>query len=267
MASGCSSIFEIGLDMSKPPPLLHSPKRRLARAKQHTRRLEKRIATFFKHKPARHAVETNPDGTRFHVLKFDRKIPDSWAEAGVEAIEGLRSALDQCGYAVAVRAGISEPRNAYFPFGDTVIDLDASTKGRCKDLPPEISALFRSFDSHQGGNYTLWALNKLCNANKHRLLMPVSVASAGMTIRRGVASGNVKLGLSRFDRNKNHIVIAEVGPDGHLEYDGDFTFYVSFDDFNGVTGGPAVGMLDAIASEVDRVLRATEAECRRIGLI
>jgi hypothetical protein len=253
--------------MSKVPPLLESPKRRLRSAKDKIRRLEKRIDKFFKNKPARHVVEPDTNGFSLHVLQFHRKIPDSCADVAVEAIEALRSALDQCGYAIAVRAGIAEPKYAYFPFGDSVADLDANTKGRCKDLPPEISAIFRSFDSHKGGNYTLWALNKLCNANKHRLLIPVSVASGGMRIKRGVISGDAAILNPIFDRMKNQIVLARVGPNSHFEYEGDISFFIAFDEFNGVESSPAIGTLDAAASEVDRVLRAAEAECNRIGLI
>lgn len=257
--------------MASAADLLASPKRRLARAKDKISRLEKRIATFFKKKPGTRVIETDAKGVTTHAFKFTRKIPESWADAAVEAIEALRSALDQCGYAVAVRAGVAEPKNAYFPFGDTVAELDANVKGRCKNLPPEISVLFRSFDSHKGGNYSLWALNKLCNANKHRLLMPVGIASVGMGVNRMMikagSSGAVKIPSPAFDREKNQIVIATVGPGGQLEYDINLSFIVAFDEFNGVKGGPAVGILDAIAGEVDRVLRATEAECRRINLI
>ena len=253
--------------MSKPPPLLESPKRRLARAKANISRLEKRIATFFKRKPGDYIREVNPQGMTVHAFKFHRKIPDSWADVAVEAIEALRSSLDQCGYAVAMRAGVAEPKNAYFPFGDSVIDLDANVKGRCKDLPPDISALFRSFEPHEGGNYTLWALNKLCNANKHRLLMPVGIHSGGMMVNKAIMSGGVRIIAPFFDREKNQIVFAMVDPGGQLQYDVQLSFNVSFDEFNGVAAGPAVGILNAIAGEVDRVLRATEAECGRIGLI
>jgi hypothetical protein len=239
--------------------------------KQHIRRLEKRIHTFFKKKPGGPFAETDANGITTHGFKFTRKIPDSWADVAVEAIEALRSALDQCGYAVAVRAGVAAPKNAYFPFADTPAELDANVKGRCKDLPPEISSLFRSFDSQERGNYPLWALNKLCNANKHRLLMPVGISSGNAGVNRmkmaGSSSGGVRVFTPTFDREKKQIVLAKIDAGSHFEYDVNLSFFVAFDDFNGVKGGPAFGILDAIAGEVDRVLRATEAECRRIGLI
>jgi len=253
--------------MGKKPDPFASPKRRLARAKQHIRRLEKRIQAFFKNKPGRPISEVDPDGYTIHGFQFSRKIPDSWADSAVEAIEALRSALDQCGYSAAVLAGVSQPKNAYFPFADSPGELDINTKGRCKDLPPEIRALFRSFDSHKGGNYTLWALNKLCNANKHRLLIPVGINSGGMQIKHLTVKGGFTFSAPVYDSAKNQIVTARVAPGSDIQYDIQLSFFVAFDEFNGVTGGPAVGILDAGAGEVDRVLRATEAECKRIGLL
>jgi hypothetical protein len=145
--------------------------------------------------------------------------------------------------------------------------LESNVKGRCKDLPPEISALFRSFDSHEGGNYALWALNKLCNANKHRLLVPVGIVASGMKIKTMTISGPGAIPAPKWDREKNQIVIAEIGPGGDFKYDVELSLFVAFDKINGVKSGPAVGVLDMMASEVTRVLKATEAECRRIGLL
>jgi hypothetical protein len=199
--------------MSKKPDPFDSPRRRLVRAKQHIRRLEKRIQTFFKSKPGGPITEVDHEGFTIHAFKFNRQIPDSWADAAVETIEALRSTLDQCGYATAVIGGIPEPKNAHFPFADTAVELDANTKGRCKDLPPEISALFRSFDSHKGGNYALWALNKLCNANKHRLLIPIGISSGGMAINHMIVSGPAAFPAPVYDRAKNQIVMTR----GHLE--------------------------------------------------
>src|SRR6266403_172934 len=62
--SGRSSISFFGSDfaMAKPPGLMESPKRRLGSAKRKIRRLEKRIATFFKNKPGGAVTETDAQG-------------------------------------------------------------------------------------------------------------------------------------------------------------------------------------------------------------
>jgi hypothetical protein len=47
--------------------------------------------------------------------------------------------------------------------------------GRFKDLPQEMISLFRSLQPFKGGNDLLWALNKLCVVNKHKMLAHVAV--------------------------------------------------------------------------------------------
>jgi hypothetical protein len=230
-----------------------SPKRRLSRAKTKIRRLEKRIKTFFKKEPYKASAEVDADGVTTHALKFTRKIPDSWADSAGEAIEALRAALDQAGYAAAVLGGKTSPKNAYFPFSDTPTALDQTTAARCKDLPPEIRSLFRAFDTHKGGNYALWSLNKLSNANKHRLLSPVLIQSNQVVLRRGVVIKQpVRIVQPFYDREKNEIPLAKVWPGGEFKYDAEFTFSIFLDEFNGVKKAPVVGALDAIAREVQR---------------
>jgi hypothetical protein len=95
--------------------------------------------------------------------------------------------------------------------------------------------------------------------------MPVGMMSGDTIVNRMKISGGTRVRVPTFDREKNYIVIAETDPGTQFEYDIKLSFFVAFDEFNGVKAGPAVGILDAIASEVDRVIRATEAECRRLG--
>jgi hypothetical protein len=243
-----------------------SPERRLKRGKEHTRRLKKRIDSFFKKKPYKRVADMDAEGVTTHAFKSTRNFPNGWADATVEALEALRSTLDQIGYAVAVLAGAIEPKNAYFPIADTASGLDSVVKGRCKDLPAEIATLFRSFDAHEGGNYTLWALNKLCNANKHRLLIPIGTLVPEMNVARAVIQDTDILAPC-WNSSKNQIEFARVHPGGEFKYDVQISFFIGFDEFNSVKPAPAVGMLNAIAGEVQRVLVATEAECRRLNLL
>lgn len=81
--------------MPKKPDIFASPKQRSARAKQHIRRLEKRIHSFFKKKPNSRVSETNSKGITTDALKFHKKLPVSCVDSAAEALEALRSALDQ----------------------------------------------------------------------------------------------------------------------------------------------------------------------------
>jgi hypothetical protein len=82
----------------KRPDCFESPKRRLARAKQHIRRLKKCIQTFIKKIPPSRGEELDAEGWTVHSLRFCHPIPQSWADSAGDAIKHLGSALDQCGY-------------------------------------------------------------------------------------------------------------------------------------------------------------------------
>ncbi len=133
--------------MAKRDPF-ESPKRRLARAKQHVNHLEKRINTFFKKEPYARVVEKDADGvTDLHKIKFTKPLPDSCDLAATEALEALRATLDQIGYATASLAGKVDPKQTQFPIADDAAALDnVIARKRCNDLPKEIVALFRSFN-------------------------------------------------------------------------------------------------------------------------
>jgi hypothetical protein len=73
--------------------------------------------------------------------------------------------------------------------------------------------------------------------------------------------------MMKWEAENHRLVFARIGPEGEFKYDVNITFHVAFDEINGVQGGPAVGILDAVAGEVARVLVAAEAECRRLNLI
>jgi hypothetical protein len=110
------------------------------------------------------------------------------------------------------------------------------------------------------------ALSKLCNANKHRLLMPIGTLVPGMNVAKAVLR-NADILNPRWNGKKNQIEFARVRPGGEFKYDAKISFFIGFEEFNRVKSAPAVGMLNAMAGEVRRVLMATEAECHRIRIL
>jgi hypothetical protein len=52
-----------------------------------------------------------------------------------------------------------------------------------------------------------------------------------------------------------------------FEYNGKMTLFISINEIDTLRSEPIVGFLNAAASEVERVIMATEAECRRMGLL
>ena len=71
-----------------------------------------------------------------------------------------------------------------------------------------------------------------------------------------------------WDAEKNEIVMIRAAAGSEIQYDANLAFTVAFNhELNIVGGHDPVGALNAMAGEVERVLVATEAELRRLGLI
>jgi hypothetical protein len=245
----------------------HSPKQRLSRANDHIRRLHKRIETFFKKAPYSRVIELDTDGvTQLHKFKFTQRLPESCVLSATEALEALRSTLDQTGYAAAVAAGKSSPKKTQFPIGDDAAGLENLVKRKvAADLPDEILALFLSFKPYKGGNDLIWALNKLRNTT-HTTLISVAVTSDGMRSRGvGLLSNASIPGNFVLDSEKNEIIFGRVGPGGIFKYDMEFAFLVTLGELDILAHNQAVAVLREMAGEVGRILLATEAECRRLG--
>lgn len=245
-----------------------SPKRRLNRARDHIKDLLASSDRFFDANPARMNSEMNADGTREELFfTFGAPFPPELGEIAADIIENLRSALDQTGYAAAVLGGKIEPKNAYFPIcqGGSE-ELDRVVKDRCKDAPEEIRTIFREFKAYYGGNLSLWAFNRLCSINKHRLLTATG-ASGALHIQRGDLQNGRMSDKLVWDREKSRMPFAVLYPGGYLAQQSKFTFGIAFAEVEPIAGVAALAFLDAAVREVERVITATEAECRRIGLL
>jgi len=121
------------------PDPLASPKRRLARAKEHISNLETGAKAFFDKKPT--AMRTEQDAQRDNIVKIvlTEPFPDSLTKFAVEAVEGLRSALDQTGYAIGVANGAADPRASISRLLTTRPASKTLSKGDAKISIPESS--------------------------------------------------------------------------------------------------------------------------------
>ena len=143
------------------PDFFYSPRLTLARAQHHTHDFSRIVQEFVQGKPWAYFVDkhTQP-GQDLHKVQFTSDLPDMLPCVLFDATNNLRAVLDQAGYASAVAAN-SPPRKAVkFPFGRTVDDCRNNIAGGCKDLPPEICAIFEAAKSYKGGNNTLWAVRR-----------------------------------------------------------------------------------------------------------
>lgn len=245
----------------------NSPRMRIARAKQHIRNLDQRVKRFFDNKPYTRVTERDDEGIYdLHKIKLTKSFPAGITSVAAEAIEGLRSALDQAAFATSVLSGVPHPKSAYFPIANSAAELNNVIKGRCKDIPHEIVSLFQSFNPHKGGNDIVWALNNACNVSKHGIVIPVGMAANGIHIKHMTVTGSFRLPAPKWNSEKNEIVFAATGPETNIEYDLNISFLIAFGEVDGIGGQPAVPILNAMANEVHRIVLAIEDESKRIGL-
>ncbi len=246
----------------------YSSKRCIGRAKTHIRDLDRKIGFFLQQEPCAVVVETDADGVdQLHKLKLTKSLPDVMEDIASDAIAQLRASLDQATYATVAAGGKPDAKNTYFPIADDVSKLENVIKGWCKDIPKEIVDVMRTFKPYKGGNNLLWALNRICNINKHKLLVPIGFAVGAVRYRNMTISGPASIPSPRWDRSKNEMIFARIGPKGQIQYKVDFSVNVAFDEIEIVGGQPAVPILKQMASMVDGIIGTIEAEALRIGLL
>lgn len=250
------------------PPFTTS-REKIAWAEKRINDLYWELHAFASSDPYEKVIETHPDKPDHvvHKMRLTRDIPGATINLAREIIQGLRSALDNAVFAIALSAGVKDPRNAAFPFAGTIADM-ASALGRCKDIPAQIHPLFCGFQPYRDGNEYLWALNKLSNTDKHRLLLPFGAGvfrSYGSV--QGIGGYFEMPDPHVWDTSKNEMVILTLGPGITCEYQFDFQVYAAFADIEGLAGQDAFKKLLGIGASVHRVLCAIEAECRRQKII
>jgi hypothetical protein len=246
----------------------NSSRRQIVRAEEHILDLAAKIKAFLETKPYARIVEPDSDGiNQLHKVKLTKLVPLSFADIAADAVNNLRTALDHAGYTTALASGKVNARKAYFPFGIDAADLENTIRSQCKDIPQDIITLMRSFQPYKGGNDLLWALNRMCGTNKHRMLAPIGVTVGGMHIRQMMISGSGSIPCPIWDRTKHEIVFAIMGPHTKIEYDIELAFSVAFDEVEIVGGQPAIPVLNQMASIVEGIVTGIEAEARRLGLI
>jgi len=242
----------------------HSSKRSIERANYHLNDLKRQSTEFFKTEPYETLVECEPDtGEHTYKVKLVKPMPPSLETIAADAVNNLRSALDQACYAFRTTKG----RYTYFPFSDSATNFEPTLKGRCKTFPQEIIDLIRRLKPYKGGDDLLWALNELCNTNKHGVLAPIAVCTSLVNFRNIEIkeTGGFQLFAPRWDRTKNEMVFFRCVEGSTVEANIDFATHIVICDVLIVDGQPIEAVLHALINKVHGIVMAIEAEARRIG--
>jgi hypothetical protein len=246
--------------------IFHSSKYSVERAKHHVLDLERQASEFLSSHAYTHVVEIDPNTSqKVYKLKLTKPMPVALSGIAFDAVNNLRSALDQAGYAIAI-ASAKKGKSAKFPFADDAAQLENVINRSCKDLPKEIVDLMRAFKPYKGGNNLLWALNKLCNTNKHAVICPVAATVGGIRYKRAVGSGGVSFLPPIWDRTKNEMELIHLQPGATADADIEIATFIAMRDVEFVDGQPADAILNQFVLIVERIVMAIEAEARRLGL-
>ena len=168
-----------------------------------------------------------------------------------DAVNNLRACLDQMTYAIAWKhrdGGGFAP----FPFCADTNHWPNKIKGLKNRLPPEILALFETFKPYKGGNDALWAVNELANVKKHAIMDSINP-------RPSYIFG------AHSEKNEFEIFRSIEPPERHPNIEISYRIVIDHPEEVFQAQDP-ITLLDAMRSEVERVLNVTESECRTIGL-
>jgi hypothetical protein len=244
----------------------YDPKCRLRRARQHLSNLKDEITRFLRDDPCEVVRERDPEGI-YEIWKIKlKRIPSLCDDLAFETLFTLRAALDQVAYAAAVVSGKQQPR-ANFPIANTPEWLDGMLcSPKCRDLPDEIKALFRTFKPYETGNDVIWKLNRLRNS-VHTSLAPVGVTGARFKVPfdrpEPGAVARVE-GDIRWDRLENEIILRQKSHGRKSDHNMSVTPVIGFDHGDITRGEPAITFLNAASREVKHVVKLTEETCRRL---
>lgn len=247
-----------------------SPKLILDRAREHIRELEARSQGFVEGCRGIPIVEFDAQtGEKVHKLRFTQKIPGKLRVIASDALNNLRHSLDQAVNAAAAELG--GKRNNYFPFAKDAGDIDRVVKDNCPSLHADIKDLIKTFQPYGGGDDLLYAMSRMSGPDKHQLVLKLNInlprfpmgAGTGYDLR---GQGPMSIGYIAWDGFKQELESARVWGNGHSEYEGEFKMplFISLSDSHITRGEPAPAFLNTVASKVEGIIAAIEAETARL---
>ena len=124
-----------------------------------------------------------------------------------------------------------------------------------------------SYEPYPTGSALLYAINELCNASKHEIIMPVvSIIGTEMPyIETSDAKHFLPIMLYRGGEGEITYAIAERGL--KWKYEADFSFRVCFGKVGAIAGRDVAENVDGMIRAVGMIVYEIEAESRKIGIL
>jgi hypothetical protein len=237
-------------------------------AKEHIDEIAALEQSFFDADPYEIVTEPDPNpaypGYHIQYLRLAKPLPHRINGLASDAVKNLRAALDHLGFAVACASGKSG-KKAHFPFADSRVDLETRRPDNTKHIPKEIFTLMVAFRPYQGGNETLWRLNKLANTNKHEVTVGSIFYADALTYK----GPGFELRTGPRGSAQDQIQIAWLPPGKTKAYDElKVSAAIRFNDVGALAfEEPAVRFLSESARIVERIIVRVEAEARRLRIL
>lgn len=246
---------------------LSSSKYCLGHAKRRIDELIRTIDAFVKTNPCKSIIEHDADtGEGILKVKLVKPMPAEIPGFVFDAINNLRAALDHAGFATSIAAG-HPGDHAHFPFGDTRSEIiGRQHTGRSRELHEEIFKIMVDCQPYRGGDDILWALNKLCNRNKHEIVIPYAIGEGLLAFSISRTLNPVKWGNKRWDRTKNEKEVARIASGAQFQDHVNLISSVIFDEFPVIGLRPVDNVLREMFTSVGHALQVIEARANDIGL-
>lgn len=150
---------------------------KIERGKSHIRDLETQVRTFIQNDPYEIQTKRNPDTRQLiYYIASARPTPVNLSLVAGDAIQNLVSALDHLAYQIVgsdTNDNPPRPNRIYFPVSDDAATYETTKRGKLQGALDESFLVIDSFKPYKGGTDLLWALQRLNNIEKHRLLITV----------------------------------------------------------------------------------------------
>jgi hypothetical protein len=208
-------------------------------------------------------------GDNLCKIRIVQTIPGRLRVIASNGLNNLRHSLDQAVNAAAVELGATK-RDSYFPFAPDAGAIDGEIRRKCRRVPSEIIRLIKAFQPYGGGDDLLYAMSRISGPNKHQLVLKLNINVPNILVESSDRNPLIIKGPCDFvhswDSTKQELQLARVHPGGSFHYDGKVSMplFVSLGDSEITSGEPAPALLDTLAGKVHGIVRALEAETRRL---
>jgi hypothetical protein len=159
---------------------------KVKRANEHVSAFQQQLHKFLESGPYKVGTKRDPETHKLiYYVESTEPIPDCLPLIAGDAIQNLMSALDHLAYQIVCSDTGDNPPNPggiYFPVADDLAKYEAIKRRRMEGARQETFDAVDALKPYKGGNDRLWALHRLNNLEKHRLLLTVGSQAGGLNV-------------------------------------------------------------------------------------